>query len=293
MRLIMTVSFLVALLASGAVWAAPDVAIEAYTSPAWVSRGGKLEPLNVATQLKAGDEIVTGDGGRTMLRLGDDSIVKLGENAKFVIEATEQRWGTARKVFRASLKLVTGAFRFTTAALAKSRSDRDVTIHVGAVTAGIRGTDIWGKASPDRDFVVLLEGKADFKRGNEPAVTLDKPLSIFDAPAGAPIPPVTSVPAEVVQKFAQETEINPGSGGSRAGAQWKVTVVVAPEQSEALAAFDKLREAGYPAAISPFQREGKTLYGVRIANLASEDDAVALALRLKLRLGYETAAISK
>ena len=65
------------------------------------------------------------------------------------------------------------------------------------------------------------------------------------------------------------------------------------EQTQALAALETLRKAGFPAAVSPVQRDGNTLYGVRVAGLTSEDDAVALALRLKLRLGFDNASISQ
>lgn len=276
-----------------AAFGAPDVSVQAYTSPAWVSRDGIMQPLTPTTSIKAADQIVTAEGGRAILHLGDGSTVKLGENAKFVIEATSQSKAGGRNLFKAGLRLLEGAFRFTTAALAKSRSDRDVTISLATVTAGIRGTDIWGKAAPNRDFIVLLEGKAEMKRRDEPSVMLDKPLSMIDAPSNVASPPITSVPMDLVQKLALETEIESGSGGSRANGRWKVTVTVASEQTEALMVFDKLRAAGYPAAISPFDREGQKFYGVRIANLASEDDAVALALRLKLRLGYENASISR
>ena len=43
--------------------------------------------------------------------------------------------------------------------------ERDVRVKVNAVTAGIRGTDVWGKSESDRDIVCLLEGRIDVSHG--------------------------------------------------------------------------------------------------------------------------------
>jgi hypothetical protein len=55
-----------------------------------------------------------------------------------VIERSEDT-----NVFRAALTVLAGAFRFTTDALDNRK--RDVAVKAKLVTAGIRGTDLWGK----------------------------------------------------------------------------------------------------------------------------------------------------
>ena len=278
---------------AGAVQAAtPDVLVEGVNMPAWVTRGGRIEPLGVGARLKASDEITTAEGSRVLLRLADGSAVKLGENARFVVGAAAQKRDGANPLFQATLRVLAGAFRFTTAALAKVRSQRDVTIEFPTVTAGVRGTDLWGKAGADRDFVVLIEGKIGVKRGDEAEVAMNESRSLFDAPKGAPTPPLSQITPDLLDKYAAETEISAGSGAAQAGGRWKVTVAASESQSEALGAYDKLRGAGYAAAIAPLNRDGKTRFMVRIGNLASEKDALQLALRLKLRLGFEAASVS-
>jgi hypothetical protein len=50
------------------------------------------------------------------------------------------------------------------------------------VTAGIRGTDLWGKSNDARDLVCLLEGKISVGAEGHPAVTLDQPLDFYQNP---------------------------------------------------------------------------------------------------------------
>lgn len=278
---------------AGAVQAgSPDVLVEGVNMPAWVTRSGRMEPLGIGARLKASDEITTAEGSRVLLRLADGSAVKLGENARFVVGSTAQKRNGANPLFQATLKVLAGAFRFTTSALAKVRSERDISIQFPTVTAGVRGTDLWGKADTDRDFVVLIEGKIGVRRGDDAEVAMSEPRSLYDAPKGAPTPPLTQITPELLDKYAAETEISAGSGAAQAGGRWKVTVSASESQAEALGAYDKLRGAGYAAAIAPLNRDGKTRFVVRVANLASEKDALQLALRLKLRLGFEAASVS-
>jgi len=55
--------------------------VEAMQMPAWVQRAGGRLPLLPGTQLRAGDQVVTGAGARLLIKLAEGSVVKLGENA--------------------------------------------------------------------------------------------------------------------------------------------------------------------------------------------------------------------
>jgi hypothetical protein len=90
------------------------------------------------------------------VKLSEGSLVKLGENAHLELKELEP----SDSLFKAALGVLQGAFRFTTAAVAKNRR-RDISISVATVTAGIRGTDLWGKSSPDKQIVCLIEGKVE------------------------------------------------------------------------------------------------------------------------------------
>lgn len=278
-------------LLSASAGAAPPAVLEGVVSPAWAVRGGSRVPLAPGAALKAGDEVVTGDGARALLRLADGSAVKLGESARFAVASGSVKRGET-PLFEATLRVLTGAFRFTTSALAKVAMRRDVNIQLPTVTAGIRGTDLWGKATDDREFVVLIEGRIGVRRGSGEEVALDTPLSVFDAPKAAADASITTVSQALLAEYAKETEISPGQGGLRAGGRWKVTVVSTSEQSDALAAYDRLREAGFPAAISPRMAGNRTLYRVRVEGLPSSVEASALAVRLKSRFDFPEVSVS-
>ncbi|MCG8378728.1 MAG: hypothetical protein MI865_04535, partial [Proteobacteria bacterium] len=55
-------------------------------SPVWLERNGNQVSLTIGDELFGKDKIVTGTNARVLLRLNDDSVVKLGENAEFIVE---------------------------------------------------------------------------------------------------------------------------------------------------------------------------------------------------------------
>jgi hypothetical protein len=92
---------------------------------------------------------------------------------------------------------------------------------------------------------------------------------------------VQPVAAAQLAQWAAETELRPGAGGARRGGRWRVDVGRVETQGEALALYDRLREAGYPAEIVPLAQERAFDYSVRVRNAASAAEAAALAARLK------------
>lgn len=281
-----------ALTAAAPAFAAPSAVVEGLALPAWIVRDGRRLPIAPGQAVAVGEAVVTGRGSRALLRLDDGSAVKLGENTRFVVSSAASTDG-ASPLFRATLRVLAGAFRFTTSALVKQRMQRDVTIQLPTVTAGIRGTDLWGKATEDREFVVLIEGKIGVRRGQEAEVGMDRPMTVFDAPKGAPTPPLVTIPAGDLAKAAAETEIAPGSGGLRTDGAWKVIVVSTRAQDAALAAYDRLRDAGYPAMIDPRGRGAATVYRVRLGGLPSREDAEVLAKRIGAEFDLKGATVSR
>ncbi len=272
--------------------AAPSAVVEGVGLPAWVVRDGIRKPLAAGRTLAPGEMVITGRASRVLLRLDDGSAVKLGEDTRFVVSSAG-KVESGGPMFQAALRVLTGAFRFTTSALAKTRMQRDISIQVGTVTAGIRGTDLWGRSADDRDFVVLIEGKIGVRRNGEGEVLLDTPLSLFSAPKGAPTSPIGSVTSRELADYAAQTEIAAGSGAMVVGGAWKVTALETGEQAAALAAYDQLRDAGFPAIIDPRGRGDAAVYRVRITGLATRADAAALAARLKTTPGFEAAKIGR
>ncbi len=261
---------------------APLASVAAVQLPAWIDRAGVRLPLAPGAELRAHDQVTTGVGSRLLLRTADGSTVKLGENA---ILALDDMRMLEDKVFAAAMKVAQGAFRFTTSALAKFRGRREVSIRFATVTAGIRGTDLWGKSTPDRQIVCLIEGEIEVTPEGEGAIRMDQPMSYYRRDSGTSRP-VAPVPGEQLKIWAAETEPQPGRGLSTPEGKWQVSAA-GLASGPALAAYADLRNAGFPAEIVPAKIGERRVYDVRVVNFATRQDAesVAGALRAQVRLG--------
>lgn len=270
--------------------AAPNAVVEAVQAPAWVERGTAKIPLAPGMELQNRDQIRTGARSKILLRMAEGSDVKLGENASLLLD----NMGSRRdNVFTAAMKVAEGAFRFTTRALARYKGKRDININISQVTAGIRGTDVWGKAASDRDIVCLIEGKIEVQRGTDQPITMDQPLSFYIAPKDKPPLPVAPVPPEQLKQWSAETEVEPGRGVARRGGRWKVVLASVDTQQAALGIYDQVRAGGYAAEIHPDKVEDKRVYIVRLSQLPSKEEAQALAGALRGRMGVAEPKVTR
>lgn len=254
---------------------APGV-VEAVQAPAWLERAGQSRPLAAGTELADGDTIRTGDDARALLRLADGSTVKLGAGAVLRLYS---RSLDPRRQFRGALDVAAGAFRYTTGKLRRLRA-RELTLRVGTATIGIRGTDIWGKSTRERDIVALLDGRIDVTRGGE-SFALDTPLTWLDAPRDGTVS-LRELDRAQLATWARETEIERGDGAANRKGTWVVRVTVETREVEALALYDALRAAGWAARLLPLANAGGTWrYAVLLTGFADEREAAAAAARLK------------
>jgi hypothetical protein len=269
--------------------AASPAIVEAVQMPAWVERAGARTPVAPGMALQPNDSLRTGANARLLLKLAEGSSVKLGENAQLSLAQIQVR---KDNVFAATLRVLEGAFRFTTDVLAKARR-REVAINVATVTAGIRGTDLWGKAAADRDIVCLIEGRVEVTREGDPPVTMDQPLSFYIAPRGRPALPVQPVKDEQLKQWAAETEIEAGRGAARRGGRWKVVLASGESENEVLRVYEAVRAAGYAAEVEPRKAQGRRVYDVRIAQLPSKAEADALAAALAGNYGVSAPRVTR
>lgn len=255
--------------------AAPAATVEAVQMPAWMERSGRSSPLAPGMELRSGDQVRTGPESRVLIKLGEGSLVKLGENAALRIADL----APASDTFKAVMNVLRGAFRFTTAAVAKERR-RDVSIRIATVTVGIRGTDVWGRSRDEREIVCLIEGSVEVAAEAETPLVLDRPRQFYQRQGGK-AQPVGEVEPQQLAQWARETDIEPGKGAVRRRGAWKVQLLSTANAREALQLSDRVREAGYPAAVYPEKDGEKRIYRVRIQNLPARADAQALAARLR------------
>jgi hypothetical protein len=266
--------------------AQPAASVEAVHMPAWVERNGRRTPLLPGMELRAGDQIFTGAGSRALVRLSEGSVVKLGENGTLRFAQIDR----TTEIFRAALGVLQGAFRFTTDLIGKNRR-REVDIRVAQVTAGIRGTDLWGRGRKDNEVVCLIEGEIQVGAEGETAQTLNQPLQFYRR-VDAKTQPIGFIEPKQLAEWAKETEIEEGKGAARAGGRFSVALLSAPDQRSALAAWDELRNAGYPAEILPRKEGEQITYILRIRQLPTRADAQALADSLKGKFGITEPRIS-
>jgi hypothetical protein len=250
------------------------IRVEAVQYPAWLDRGGYSVPLTPGTVLRGADTLRTGANARVQLKLSEGSTVKLGENARFIVEKVDDR-GT----FRGALRVLYGAFRFTTGALGL-RQKRDVSIQVRTITAGIRGTDLWGKSTDARDLVCLLEGRITARADNREAVVLDKPRDFYQRARDGE-PQLGRVDERQVEIWSKETEIEPGGAAGRQGGQWSVIASKFYDRRKALALSRELRARGYPSDVRVEQGATEEVQRVEVRGLA--DEAAARAVMAGIR----------
>ena len=286
-RLLLTV-LSVLLMCTTALAGARTLTVEAVVSPAWVEHaGGGREPLVPGTELRNGDRVLTGSGARALLRMAEGSAIKLGENASLGVDRLADKGIAASRIVSGVLDVAQGAFRFTTRVFGAPRASRDLNIRIATVTAGIRGTDLWGKSSTERDVVCLIEGRI-FVQHQDQAFTMQDPLSFFIAGRDGMRQPVTPVPAAQLQEWATETEIAPASGASRRGGTHRVALAAVADESAAATLAGKLRAEGYPARVRAYRADGPgsgLRYAVDIIGLGSAEDAAHMAAALR-RAGY-------
>jgi hypothetical protein len=279
-----------ALLAWSLASTAQQAFVDAVQMPAWLERDGLARPIAPGTALTSKDAVRTGADARLLVRLADGSSVKLGANGFLRLDEVVTRPDDG--VFAAVVNVAKGAFRFTTAVLQRARR-REVSITVATATAGIRGTDLWGKAAPDKDIICLIEGDIEVTRGTDAPVRMDQPRSFYVAPKGQPALPVAPVSDAQLAQWAAETEIEAGRGAARRGGRWKVNLASGGSENEVLRVYEAVRAAGYAAELDARHRDGRRDYTVRIANLPSASEADALAARLKGRYGVGTPQITQ
>lgn len=269
--------------------ATASVQVEAVQAPAWIERGEQRLPLLPGQELRNRDRIVTGPEARVLLRLSEGSAVKLGENASLRMDALGVREGG---VFTAALDVARGAFRFTTGVFNRFQSKRAVNVRVATVTAGIRGTDLWGKSDEERDLVCLIEGAITVMHPAAEPVQMSEPLSFYVAPKDRAPLPVAAVDKVQLVKWATETELRPDVATFRKGGRWGVQIGVEDSEAGALALYDRVRAAGYPVRIRPLTAGGGAYrYQLQVPQIASRDGAEALAVRLRLDLGLEQTTV--
>jgi len=259
--------------------------VQALQMPAWYDRNGRTYPLNAGTKIYSGDIIRTGKNSRVLIQMQEGSVIKLGEDASLSFNTLSPP-RQAEGIFAALLRVTRGAFRFTASEVDKTRR-RNVDVRIGAVTIGIRGTDIWGRSSPNEDLFALLEGKVSVQRDGENHFTMQDNLSYILAPKGQPTTAVMPIDPDELSDWAKETEPRRGRGIVTTDGEWAVNVMSLQNSKAADQLLQKLNDGGYAATVQQTQITEKTWLRVRIEGFATRQDATGFASSINYMYGIE------
>jgi hypothetical protein len=279
-----------ALTCSAGVQAAPAARVESVQVPAWLVRNGNTIPVSAGLTLEAGDRLRTGASARLLLRLAEGSLVKLGPNAELQLQALKPP-DSPGGLFEGLLDVVKGAFRFTTTLLSKAHRRR-LDVRIANVTAGIRGTDVWGKAAPDRDIVCLIDGEISVQRGNDAAISMSQPLSFYVAPKGQAPLPVRPVDPDQLRRWAEETDIQADGPALVVDGTWTVYLESLSTPEAAARSRSNLQQGGFPVTIQTAQVSGKTYYRVALSGFGNRPGAVAFKDGMADDLGFPSAWVA-
>lgn len=271
---------------------AAAVEVDSLQLPAWVERAGQRMAIRPGTSLLAGDQIRTGENGKVLLKLSEGSDLKLGENLEAKIETLKPAEDLETGIFESTFNILRGAFRFTTAQVSKGLN-RDIQFQFGTATAGIRGTDLWGKSNAQDRFFVLIEGKIDLQLENNPIIKMEQPLTIFRASQGNTADAIKAVDMDDLSGWAAETELDAGRGVISKTGRYVVYLSSIQNYQWAVQTSVSFQQAGYPVdTISTTVNQAEwTRLGIK--GFVSAEDARFFKNQASQLFGIEDAWISR
>lgn len=255
--------------------------VSALQPPVWVERHGQRSALAVSAAIGSDSRYITGPGARLHIALADGSMVKLGENAEFRLPALQLTQAGSDSVLQGALKVLKGAFRYTTQALGFIHR-RELDVAIGpTVTIGIRGTDVWGKANEMQDLACLLEGRVQVRSPGRPDITMDRPNSFYVVPRGQAPRPVAPVPTDVLKTWLPQTELAPDRPALQSNGPYTLLLAVYLDEARARQRLQEFNTKGYPVALRSRDHEGTRVYSLIIEGLSDAASATAFGEQLR------------
>ena len=282
--------FILALSGIATSLAAPAGVVEGLQMPAWLERGSLKQPLKPGMSLQSGDRVFTGQNAKLLLRLEEGSHVKMGQNARINMDKLAPP-ANESGLFSGLMNVVKGAFRFTTTKIGINRK-RSVDIKIGTFTAGIRGTDIWGRSNNEKDLVCLIEGNISVESEGQ-RFTMSDPLTFYVKPKDAPADPVGPVDQEQLKKWAMETELLDGDGVIKQQGNYFINLMSLTSRDLAERNQARFHAAGFATELQEASVNGSQWYRLRVTNLVSKSDAASLASAMQERFGLGSTWIDR
>ena len=270
------------------------VLVDSLNYPVWIERDEQSKPLSPGDRLREGDVVQTGIFGRVWLQVDDGSVVKLGQTTRFVVTQVKFLTEEEETFLQASFNVLKGAFRFTSRFFEPKRNTgHRVNFKIGTITAGIRGTDIWGRSADDEDFVALIEGGIEVSSSGSTPVVIDQPLSLYrkakSQSADAPQP----VTLETIQKLAAETELDKDAGIASITGEYQLILMSLRTPELIDANINRFVKAGYSVNTGVLDIDGETYTRVFMSGLVDRVAAGKLGYRIEQEFGIENTWVLK
>ncbi len=134
--------------------------------------------LSTGDQIYQNDTITTEAKSSITLKLKDDSLFELGENAKLLTSKFVYKQGVEKD--SVSVKILKGTFRFVSGLIAKIKPE-SMEVKTSVATIGIRGTNVVGEANATSATIILMEPEDTSRKtaivvsNNYGTVTVDEP----------------------------------------------------------------------------------------------------------------------
>jgi hypothetical protein len=285
-RVVCTVFGLLAALTAQAV---PNALADMVQAPVWIERAGKRLPLAAGMELLNRDRLLTGEGGRVVIRFADTSAVRIGENSDVAVNAMQQR---KNGIFAGGLDLKSGDLRLISHEYEEAPVNRAINVRFGEVTAAVRGeADLTGTSDQVKDAVALRDGKAVMSHplASESTV-LQVPLQVYQAEKGKAPGALLEIDRFDGAIWGLRTQPFYDGGTQEKTGAWMLRFGIFNKE-EVLALYDRLRQAGYAARIKPLPVKGGHRYELRLMNLVTEREAHSLAERLAGNLQLPSAEV--
>lgn len=248
------------------------LAVEAVQLPAWVTHAGKREPLAPGVTVTTAHVLETGAGAAAVLRLPEQSVIRLGEKTRLEVLQWQAAMGEDGLAVQSRLKLAAGFFRYVGGAVSSLLGKREIGLELQGAAIGIRGTDFWSMTDGEHDAACLFEGRIEIATRDQGTLVLDRPTAFWARFFKQGPQPIGNATPEQLATFIGSTEIKPGSGVAVVGGRWRI-VYGALSSAAAAQLISRLREAGYPAELGEVD-------AVHLNNFASRQDAQAVLERL-------------
>jgi len=247
--------------------------VEGVRMPIWVEQDGAISALAPGARLRTTDAVVTGEGGRLLLKLDDGSLVRLGENAKLVLDDLKSGQGTAHT----AISVKQGSFRFKSGGAKKT-----VNVMAGSLSASSGRLDIWGNVGEERDVLALLaKGRVKVEHDNGSNAVLARANTFVDTLDGGTLSPVTKVAASDYRRWIAQTDLQTGKGVATRKGRWIVDLGAFRERAEAAAIAQDVAKEGYAVVAVPANVQGKTYWRPQISRFKTSNDAAVVAEQLR------------